>query len=256
MTSVQRKNTAMVGLLSDSFQPRYEPNFAVGNMMSTFLALPELRGLWAASVVNEAGALMDLAVQGRTLTNVASAPRGVSGLLPYVSYNGTTRYHSRADEAGLDITGSLTLGGWFYNTNIAAAYGLIGKDNTAANRSYACYSLATGQTQFSVCPLGTTASAVSVVSTNVISITVPYFVAGRFTSSSELAIFLNDTKTTNVVGVPAATFNGTAAFVIGALADPAFFLPGRFFIGFLCASAVPDAIITNLYEQTRAGFGG
>lgn len=253
--SIQRRNSASENLLSATFQRRLEPNFALANMIPTYQALPELRGLWSASVVDDNGALRDLAIQGRTLTNNGAAPRGIDGLVPYVSYNGSSQYHSRADESGLDITGNLTIGGWFYATSFAATPFLIGKDVPGTQRSYSVYTLPSGAGWFGIFPLGTNASTISVTSSNVVTTGSPYFIVGRYTTSTELAIFLNGTKTTNTTGIAASNFNSTSALTIATLGSLTQYLPGRMYNCFLSASAISDAILRNLFEQTRAAFG-
>jgi len=47
--STQDRNSAQVALLSADFQNRYEPNFALANAVSTYMALPGLRGFWPMS---------------------------------------------------------------------------------------------------------------------------------------------------------------------------------------------------------------
>src|SRR5690606_17145480 len=66
------------------------------------------------SSTDNSGAVYDLSGQGRILTNANVGVGVLANGLPYGNFNGTTAQLTRADEAGLDITGALTFGGWFY----------------------------------------------------------------------------------------------------------------------------------------------
>ena len=252
MNTVQRRNAEMVDLLKADFAGRDEPNVAAGNALSTMLLLPELRGLWAFGSVNESGQVLDHSGQGRTLSNTGAVARAAAGLVPYAVFSGAN-YLSRADEAGLDITGALTFGGWFYATAIGVDQTVLSKWTfTTPQRAYRINILAGGQGNAYVSSDGT--ALTQVTSTAVLAAQTWYFMAGRFTPSTELAVFLNDEKTTNTVGIPAAIFNSSAAFMIGGV-NAAASLTGRAALCFACAAALSDAVVNNLYMQTRAIFG-
>lgn len=253
--SVQRRNSEMVSLLTSDLQARNEPNFAIANAVSTFLMLPELRGFWPFSSINENGAALDLSGQARTLTNNGAAPRATAGLVPYVSFNGTTQWYSRADEAGLDITGALTIGQWIYFNNAAGAsieWG-INKTGASGNFGYGVRRLATsGLPDFYISSTGS--NFPSAVGTDALAAGTWYFLAGRFSPSTEIALFVNQDKFVNTTGIPAAIFNSSAALAFGG-SNRAAGLAGRGTLGFVCAAALPDAMIYNLFEQTRSAFG-
>lgn len=217
--------------------------------------LPELRGLWMASNVNESGNLLDLTGQGRTLTNNASTPRAVyNNIVPYCDLNGSTQYFSRADEAGLDITGALTIGGWFWLDTIAADTALVGKQTPTGNqRGYILNALNTtayAQMLVSVDGVNNT----TVASTTGQGVSRWCFVAGRFTPSTELAVFVNTIKAVNTTSIPASIFNNTAPLTIGSRA-PGQWLDGRFAIAFLCSAVASDQALATIFQQTRGYFG-
>ncbi len=223
-----------------------------------YLLLPELRGLWAMSSVNESGNVLELSGQGRTLTNNNAAPRGIDadGIVPYVNLNGSNQYLSRADEAGLDVTGALTLGAWFYVDTLATG-GLIGKWNSnTGNRGYLIYVLdATGVLRAAVSADG--AAAVTVDSAAIGAATWK-FVAMRFTPSAELALFVNADKTSNTTAIPAALFNSNSPFAVGMFTDAAGtarYLDGRAALAFMCAAALSDTVIDHLFRTSRGLFG-
>lgn len=234
-----------------------ESGYTMGDAIGAGLGLPGLRAFWPFSSINQNGTVIDISGQARALTNTNAATFGVQNqVMPYAILNGTTQYFTRADEVGQDITGSLTMGGWFYTTSIANAIRCIGKDVAGTNNRSYSISLAagTGQVSMSVFPLGTSASEFSIGGSS-IAINTWTFLVGRFTSSTELAVWVNNTKTSTTTAVPAATFSGAAPFTIGASGTPDLYLPGRATLCFLCADALPDALINRFYNISRSLMG-
>ena len=269
--SVQIRNSELVDLLSTDFIRRNEASVAWGNLHSIFNLLPGLRGFWPMSSVDESGWVYDQSGQERVLKYTGNPLFSLSGLAPYIEFDGTGDELFRPDEVGLDITGGetfmatalrgLTLGGWFYFTDVAPGHNmsLIAKWNTSGDqRSYLLWWNDTGNyPSFSVTNLGTAADVDSVASTVGTVANTWYFIVGRYDPSAELAIFVNGTKTTNVVGIPATLFSGTSLFEIGAnSAGAAELLHGGTSLCFLCSAALPDTAIQALYHHSRAMHGG
>jgi hypothetical protein len=256
--TVQARNAELVQLLSSDFQLRYDPGFSMGISISTYLSLFVLRGFWPLSSLNESNNPFDLSGQGRTLTS-NSVVYGLNGLAPVAVLNGSTRYLSRASEAGLNITGNLTMGLWFNPSALgtAALEGLMGKHNSTGNqRSYIIYLNASSGLTFQVSSDGTAGGAVGVNTAGAMTPGSWYFIAARFTASTEVALWLNTEKNVNTTAIIASIFSSTAQFEIGRRNVAATFSAGSVAFPFLCASALPDAVIENLYEQTRPIFGG
>lgn len=221
------------------------------------LQLPQLRGYWPMSSVDETGAVYDLSGQGRVLTNHGATPFAWYNLLPYAVFKSPLgNYFSRADEAGLDITGALTVGGWFWLDTLAPGtnMGLISKYTAAGNqRSFVLYFFDAGNTlSFGVSTDGI--ALVEVVSTFVITASAWYHVVGRFTPGAQLSIFVNGVPTHYVAAIPASIYNSNAEFLIGSYDAGVSLLDGRAAQGYLCADDLDDAIIRNLYNQTRANW--
>lgn len=255
----QIRNDSMVNLLKADFFSRYEPNAALVHA-GLHLQLPQLRGYWPFSSVNENGNAYDLSGQGRTLTNNNAVPFTWYNLLPYANLTpGSTHYFSRADEAGLDITGGLTLGGWFWLDTLASGGNqtLISKWLALGDqRSYLLYlDDATNTLVFNITSLGTAATIVGITSTTLPAINTWYHVVGRFISSTTVSIFVDGVKTDNAAGVPAAIHSGSAAFEIGSTSGGANRLDGRACQCFVSAAGFDDVIIWSAYQQTRANFG-
>ncbi|NJO31403.1 MAG: hypothetical protein HC874_30490 [Richelia sp. SL_2_1] len=62
-----------------------------------------------SSVQRSTGNVYDLSGQGRTLTYNGNPTFNYTGLVPYVSLDGTGDFLSRADETDLDILGTETI---------------------------------------------------------------------------------------------------------------------------------------------------
>jgi len=230
-----------------------ESGYTMGDLIGSILGFPELRGFWPMSSVNESGNIMDISGQARTLTNNNAAARAVhNNLIPYVSFNGTTQYLSRADEAGLDITGALTLGGWVYYDAVAAGAAMSKYNVTGNQRGYSLGTIAGGVPQLTISSNGTATTVVN--SGTAVTAATWHFFAGRFTPSSELALLFGKEKYTNTSSIPAAIFNSSAALAIGGINGGAS-LAGRASLGFICAAALPDAQINYFFHMSRTLFG-
>lgn len=238
------------------FVPTYDPGTAWMQAVSAHLYLPGLRGFWPFSSTDESENAYDLSGQGRTLTpqNGATTAVPADSIFPYASLlSSASRYFSRADEAGLDITGELTFGGWFYfTTTPASSMGLLSKNEPTGNqRAYTLFKLSTNAIRFQVSSNGTATTAVD--STATVATGTWYFIAGRYTPSSELAIWLDDEKTINTTSIPAAIFDSSAGFAVGRT-DGGNYLNGRAALCFVCAKALSDDTISVLSGRMKPLF--
>jgi len=225
------------------------------DLISSFLALPELRGFWPMSSVNESGNALDVSGQGRTLTNNAATPRAIyNALVPYFDLNGTTQYLSRADEAGLDITGALTFGGWFwFDTAATSIEACLGKRNTGVDQlSYYLRRLASGTINFEISNNGVL-PVENVSSAAAVGVATWVLLVARFIPSTEIAVFVNELKATFATGF-GAIFSGTAPLAAGADNAGTSFFNGRLGPIFICADDLPDDLIRSLYARTRGAF--
>lgn len=232
-------------------------NFATA--ISAILALPQLRAFWPMSSVDESENVYDISGQGRTLspqTNPSFGTAGPAQLTPYLLLNGS-HYMSRADEAGLDITGTLTIGGWFYRDVGGTTQGLISKwINGGDQRSYRLVLGSGNALTFTVCSDGTSATTTGIGSSSNTPEAAWFFGAGRYTPSTEVAVFLNTTKTTNLTSVPSSIFSGTGDFFLGAIGGAGSnLLDGRIALPFVSAAALTDQTLLELFHTTRTLFG-
>jgi len=239
------------------------------DLISPFLALPALRGFWPTSANHldaQAVNYVDDIACDYDLQNVGDAQHGYYYTAPYVDLDGATQGLIYPDDPQHDILGTeanvvaavrgLTLGGWFWFDTLAAVteYPLITKYDPAGNlRAYKLIRgpAAGGNIQLVVSTDGINDVAVSGA---VPVISAWYFCVGRFTPSTELKVWVNGAPVTNLAGVPASIFNSDAMLIVGADNAGATFLDGRASLCFLCAAAVSDAKVSELYEATRAAF--
>ena len=262
----QNRNDEMLELLRAEVQFRYEPQFAWKSSVSQFLALLGLRGFWPTSSVSGGGSLMDLSGQNRILTLNGGPFYRRSNLAPVVVLDGAADFFTRADEAGLDITGTesyivatrrgLTLGGWFNFTNVAGATEhMMGKWDQAGNqRSYSLRRNAAGNIVFAISTDGT--AVVEIASTDMPAQATWFWAAGRFDAATqELDVWVNDAVDNLAVGVPASIHIGTADLVLGGRHGGLSLMAGMFSMPVLCAASLPDAIEGQTYQQSRAMFG-
>lgn len=258
--TVQKRNDAMVNLLRADFQGRYEPQFALANAQSLFTSLPGLRGQWFMSGTDSNGDVYDISGVGKTLANNNTVTFDNDSLVPYARFvAANSEYLERADEADLDISGTeafivnngLTLGGWFYHDTIGVGQGNLTKWGNAGNLAYLLFTHPAGVIQFRISDDGANDDNVN---SAVITTDTWHFHVGRFIPSSELAVFVNNVKVTAVTA-RASIFNSSANFRVGSTNDALNrFLDGRAAFCFLCASALPDFMISNLFHQTKAMF--
>lgn len=243
---------------SSDLLSRRETVRTLAEYISTVKGFPELRGFWTFGSINESGNALDESGQGRTLTNNSATARGVyDNVVPYADMDGVADYFSRPDEAGLDITADLTLGGWFWFDSIATS-NLIGKQGGAGqfgyllvyNNTIPAFQMATSSTGASH-DFVVTATAGGAPSAGRW-----YFLVGKFIPSTSISIFINGTKYIRTSGPIASSFNNTAPFAVGAGSSPASnFINGRSFGCFLCAASLSDNLIQLVYHRSKSLFG-
>lgn len=230
-----------------------------GNVISSFQALPGLVGFWPmSSVQRSTGNVYDLSGQGRTLTYNSNPTFNYAGLVPYIEFDGTGDYLSRADETDLDILGTetiynsavrgLTMGGWFY---VSSSNGVALSKFTSGIGWY--IQADGGSYRFALSNDGiTTYAAINTILTNTARW---YWMVGRFTPSTSISMTIDSTVVTNSTSIPGSLANNTGSFQISGMAGATQLLTGRAALNFLCANALSDGHIFSLYEQSRVLFG-
>lgn len=227
-----------------------------------FLGLPGLRGYWPMNTFDGLGNAIDQSGNARTLTyngNPTYTFTTQGG--PYIDLDGTGDYLSRADEGGLDILGTesyiasavrgLTTGAWIYADSTSGVRYVTSKDDNSTQRSWLFYVNA-GVPNVLVFD---TASTSNTISGSTVSASTWTHLAMRFTPSTELSIFKNGAEVASTTtSIKASIMNSTVALqwgahVAGELWD------GRLGMTFLCAMALSDTAISNIYNNTKASYG-
>ncbi len=228
-------------------------------VIDAVLRLPGVVGFWPMSVTNSSGDAVDVSGNALHLTNTSTSVfNSLNNTVGYVDYDGSADYHTHADAADFDITGTeayigaqgLAMGAWVY-LDSTGTQGILTKwDSGSNNRSYALI-YASGFA-FQVSGDGTA----SVFKTHSESISTGswYFVTAKFASSTACTVAVNGVPESNTTSIPASIYNGTAPFQIGAQ-NAGIFLNGRVSLAFLCSSLVSDAQLKDFYELSRPLFG-
>lgn len=225
-----------------------------GDLIGRHLALPALRAFWPMNAYNESGVIVDLSGQARHLTpNPSLSAALYANRILYTDFNGSTQYLSRADEAGLDITTGLTLGGWFW-FDASGSQVMMSKNGAVGNYGYDLHYVSATGFRFLVSTDGTV--QVYVTSSGALTTGRWYHIVGRFIPSTAVDVFVDGVKTTNTTSIPATIFNSSAALNIGRRSDGTFYQDGRAALCFLCATAgsFPDSLIQDLYQHGRKFF--
>jgi hypothetical protein len=222
-----------------------------GGLASAYQSLPMLHGAWLMSSVDTNGNVIDFSGQGQTLTNNGSAPYTIINNAVNVASLSGGSYFSRATDAALEITGGLTFTGWFY-LNALDDYFFMSKSEQSPNLGYRIWTYL-NQVNFGVSNDGS--GETSVTSTGTLSANTWYMITVRYDPSNEIAVFINGAKDTNTTSIPASLFVGVDPFIIGSTASYGVAYNGYIGACGLCAVALPDALILDLYNLTRVGYG-
>src|SRR3990167_1302901 len=223
------------------------------DLISPFLALPEVRAVWAFSSVNESGALFDLSGQARTLTANGALVRLISAsFVNYAQLDGAADYYSRADEGGLSITGSATYVGWFLNDTISAGVAALVSKGTGTETTTSYQIVRSTASLLASVGSGTASNTLS--SSMLLTASQWFYSALVYSPSAELSIYHNLVKSSLTSCVIGSLTDNAAAFTLGAFSTPANYHSGRITIGALCAKNLPDILIQSVFQQTRSFF--
>lgn len=238
-------------------------DFAWGRIVANRLALPGLRGLWnmnSSYVGNSATNLvLDESHNERDLTpnnTPVFSVYQVTGLpeVPYVDLDGTNMNLSRADETALDITGALTLMGWFWADVTTATQRAAGKFLTTGNQKSYQLTAANSNNKWEAL-ISTDGSTNFTIEGPALTASAWHHAVLRFVPSTSLDVIIDGSKTSNTTSVPASIFNSTAVFRVGAQDTGSNYLNGRVALLSLHAAALTDEAIAADFAQSRALFG-
>ena len=238
------------------------------DIISSYLALPGLRGFWPMSSVGVAGEAIDLQGLGNHLARQGDPEFNFTGLVPYCDYDGTGDYHDITDAASanaFDILGNeayikpivrgLTLGTWVQPKSLGTSQGIMCKGATVvATSSYEMLFIAAGGFRFRV---SNGAAFTTVNSPAGMAINQWWHVVGRYAPGVLVDLFVNGVLYSSPGAAPAAPINNSAFdftlanFSFGGINE----LIGYLSLSWICAEALSNGIIRSLFQQTRSAFG-
>lgn len=191
--------------------------------------------------------IIDIA-RGHDVIHNGTVDQGSYGMAPYIAYNGSSNYSTRSAGALKGLSG-FTVGGWFQMTS---GDFLVGVWQTAANQVWRLYVNVSAPT-FYVSSTGANSFSVAAAS---ITAGAWYFVAARYTPSTELAIWLNDTKTTNTTSIPASLYDSASAnFSVGSDHGGSNLLTGKVSMLWMSHEPLADNLLTLLFQMSRHLYG-
>lgn len=223
-----------------------------------FIHLPALRGYWPMSTVTRLGDAVDHSNVSTNLLPVGSPLFNFDGNA-YIQL-GVGNDYLITTTPDFSITGTeawiasslrgLTIGGWFWvDTSSGLDRGLITKDVVSPNRGYLLYWDSIDRPGFFASGDGT--AGVGVLAP-VQALNEWHFLVGRFTPGGEVAVFVNGNKTANTTSIPAAINVSTQNFEVGRYYnDNNRIIEGRARDVFICAAALSDETLSDLYQATR-----
>ena len=223
-----------------------------------FIHLPALRAYWPMSIVRSTGAAEDHAGTSVGLLRQGGPLYGYDGNA-YIELGISNGYMATASSA-LNITGTeawiasslrgLTIGGWFWVDDATVdPGGLISKFGPSPQYGFSLTWTEVNQPRFMISGNGTT---VVLVEYSVRLVSTWYFIVGRFTPSTEVAIFVNDDKVINTTTTPASINVSTQNFEVGRyFNNNANIVEGRARDVFVCTAALSDETLSSLYQATR-----
>jgi hypothetical protein len=244
---------------------------SIGEVMSAYMFLPALRAFWpfSSQVFNAGGVsyLADVSGHSRHMAARNAPTYGIlNDILPYGIFDrASSQSFNRPDEPEMypAPTYGLTIGCWCSNTAAQADgtyQGLISKWGTVIGEDKAGLGMdffvdpATHLTHAAFRVDETGVGNTEVVHTTTVAVNSWHFVAGRFTPSTEIAVFDNGVKVVNTTSIPASINRPDKDFVIGGY-DVKNYLSGYITLAFVCADALPDAILARIFKVTRHFFG-
>ena len=228
---------------------------------SLYLQLPGLIGYWPFSAVDKSsGNIIDQSGNGKTLTESGNSTLNTDGVIPYADLDGAGDDFTRTDESDLDISGTeafiasalqgITMLGWYQFDTSSNAERMMAKYGSSGNFGYMMRKETTESISITISDDGSSTETLS--SSNAVSTTGWYFCVTRLTTSTAMDVFVNGTQTTTTSSIPTSIFNNNASLVLGGDSNN---LDGRMSNCALCTTAVPDAIIKNLFNLIKDAYG-
>lgn len=240
----------------------YAPIKAIADTLAAaqadvFIELPGLAGYYPMGVRNGVGHAVEHSGTGTNLLQTGTCPTGYDGNAFVQLGNGTnflgavTVYGIIGTEAWIDASlRGLTIGGWFMlDTSPTTQTGLVSKDVASPNRGYVLGLTSSNLAFFNVSGDGLTSLSITGTA---LTVSQWHFVAGRFSPSVELAVFVDSIKSVNTTSIPSSCFVSSQQFEVGRyFAQDARITHAKARDVFICASALSDDLLEQIRDATR-----
>lgn len=252
-------------LLDDASAAVAKTTLGIKDLVSPFMSIPHMRTFWAMSSINGAGTVLDFSETARSLSRNGNPLCRISGLVSYLDLDGTGDFFHLNTQPDMDLGDGTdahidssvvgaTFGLWVWLDSVAAGTkGLLGKWNATSNQRAWLLWVDGATPKGSVSTNGT--AVVTVTSSVTLSAGQWYFIVVRFTPSSELAIFVNKTKSVNTTSIPATLMSGNSANVQVGGFESANLMDGRVGPAFTSAAALSDEWCDYLFDESKDFFG-
>lgn len=235
----------------------FRPIQAIANALTAsrkdlFVRLPGLVGYWPMGM-RAAGNVIEHSGSGFNLSQTGTCPTGYDGNSFTHLGDGTNYVWNSSVQLGLtgletwidSALRGLTIGGWFAIDDFPSNQGgLITKFGAITEYGYALYVNAAEDVTFSVSSNG---SALFQVVSQVVGLGQWYFLVGRYTPATEIAVFANGVKTANTTAIPVSINASAQNLEVGRyLAQDSRIQHARARDVFICAAALSDELIDEI----------
>lgn len=232
----------------------------VPRLREPFINLPGLRGYWPMSAVDFLGNAKDHSAGSSDLSRSGTPKFGYDGN-GFVQTGNATDYLAGSVSAQT-VTGvevwmdplirGVTVGCWVnVSSTPASQAGMVSRQSGAGQRSFMLLWSSSDVAHFFVSNDG---SATVSVASAAQGLSMWHFVVGRFTPSTEIAIFVDGIKSINTTSIPASLFVGTSPFEVGRInTTAAQILDGKIRDVFLCSSILSDELIEKIRISSLPG---
>lgn len=230
------------------------------DVIGAHLLIPQLRGFWPMSSVDENGDVLDLSGHGHHLTNNNNVPFGIGERnIPYANMESGAGppYLSRPDQPSLNTEDEITMGGW-----VRLNYGTEGTlfhkgetPSTGAGTSYVLQVFTTGGKTYLWFDLELQTTPIAGINGQIdpdaIEGSWTHLAATHSKADGLAKLFLNGKKLHEETVPNEPIEASTKPFVIGTDffgGSPRRTLRGRAALCFLSAAALPDELIYWLFK--------
>jgi hypothetical protein len=144
-----------------------------------------------------------------------------------LAFDGSNDVIGAGNGSSLQITGPVTLEAWVKFDSFAATNAILSKHGSATNRAYQLSITSGANIRMETSADGVDANMVLGTGTTALSTGTWYHVAGVYIPSTSITLYINGIQDgQNTTSIPAALFNGSGNFGIGAQNENTRFFPG------------------------------